>query len=220
MGDALLGIGIKLGEGKIFELVLHLLHAHALGERGVDLQRLQRDAAALVDILDVVQRLHVVQAVGELDEQHADIGRHGQHQLAEILRMLGMVRLQLDAGELGDAVDEARHFLAEELLDLLQGRVRVLDRIVEQAGDDGSAVELHARQQLGDAQGMGEVGIARGPALGAMGLHGEDISAIQRVLIGRGIIGLYPLDQFELPNHAVTSNRPPRRGRIARRAAR
>ena len=99
-------------------------------------------------------------------------------------------------------------------------RVRVLDRVVQQAGDDRGAVELHARQELGDVERMGEIGIARGPALRAMRLHGEDIGAVERVLIGRGIIGLYPLDQFELPNHAVTSSRPPRQGRIPWRAAR
>jgi len=43
-----------------------------------------------------------VQAVGELDQQHADVFRHRQHQLAEVFRLLGLVRLQLEARQLGD----------------------------------------------------------------------------------------------------------------------
>ena len=88
---------MELGEGQVLELVLHPLHADALGQRRIDLHRLARDAPALVGVLDEVQRPHVVQPVGELDQQDADVLRHRQHQLAEILRLLGLVGLQLDA---------------------------------------------------------------------------------------------------------------------------
>ena len=47
-GDAGARIRMELGEGEVFELVLHPVHADALGERGVDVHRLARDAAALV----------------------------------------------------------------------------------------------------------------------------------------------------------------------------
>ena len=104
---------MELGEGQILQLVLHLLHAHALGERRIDLQGLQRDAPALVRILHEVERLHVVQTVGQFHQQDADIRRHGEHELAEVLRVLGVVRLQFDARELGHAVDEAGDLLAE-----------------------------------------------------------------------------------------------------------
>ena len=123
---------MKLGEGEILQLVLHLLHADALGQRRIDLHRLPRDAPALLGILHEMQRPHVVQTVGQLHQQHADVLRHGQHQLAEILRLLGLVRLQLDARQLGDAVDQARDLLAEQLLDLLERGVGILDRVVQQ----------------------------------------------------------------------------------------
>ena len=45
--DAGARIGIEFGEGEVLELVLHPVHADALGERRVDLHRLARDAAAL-----------------------------------------------------------------------------------------------------------------------------------------------------------------------------
>src|SRR6185312_8963129 len=61
--DALARIGIELAERQVLELVLHFVHADALGERRVDLHRFARDAPALVGILDEAQRAHVVQPV-------------------------------------------------------------------------------------------------------------------------------------------------------------
>ena len=63
--------------------------------------------------LHEMQRAHVVQPVGELDQQHADVAAHRQHELAEILRLLGAVGLQFEPGQLGDAIDQAGDFLAE-----------------------------------------------------------------------------------------------------------
>ena len=110
--------GSSCGEGQRLQLGLDRLHADALGERRVDLHRLARDAPAALDLRDEVQRAHVVQAVGELDQQHADVAAHRQHQLAEILRLLGAVGLQFEAGQLGHAVDQARDLRAELALEL------------------------------------------------------------------------------------------------------
>src|SRR5205823_2352514 len=45
------------------------------------------------------------------------------------------------------------------------------------------------------------------PALRAMRLEREDISPVEGVLVSRGVVGLDPLDQFELPDHPVTLDR-------------
>ena len=51
-------------------------------------------------VLDVVQRAHVVQAVGELHQQDADVRRHRQNELAQVLGFLGALGLHLQAAEL------------------------------------------------------------------------------------------------------------------------
>ena len=70
------GIGPKGREGEIVELVLHRLHADALGQRRVDLLGLARDPPPFLRLFDELQGAHVVQAVGELDHQHPDVVGH------------------------------------------------------------------------------------------------------------------------------------------------
>ena len=105
--DRIARFGIEFAEGQIFQLLAHTLHADAARQRRIDVDRLLRDAPALLRLLDEVQRAHVVQAVGELHQQHADVVRHREHQLAEILRLLGALGEKFELGEFGDAVDQA-----------------------------------------------------------------------------------------------------------------
>ena len=129
--DAGARIGVKLGKGQIFELILHLVHAEPLGQRRVDVHCFARNPPPLFVALDEPQGLHVVQAVGQLDQQHPDVLGHREDELAEILGLLGLVRLQLDPRQLGHAVDQPTDFWAEQPLDIVEGGNRVLDRVVQ-----------------------------------------------------------------------------------------
>ena len=113
-----------------------------------------------------VERAHVVQPVGELDQQHADVVGHRQQELAQILGGALVLGLRLDLGELGDAVDQPRDVGAEQLLDLLGRGDRVLDRVVEDRGDDRLVVEMQVGQDAGDLDRVAEIGIAATRASG------------------------------------------------------
>ena len=78
-------------EGVVLEFLAHFLHAHARGQRGIDVERLLGDALARLG-LHVLERAHVVHAIGELYEQDADVARNGNQQLAEVLGLLGLLR--------------------------------------------------------------------------------------------------------------------------------
>ena len=95
-GDRGEGVGLQFLEGQRLHLVHDLVHADALGQRGVDIHRLAGDPPALVAVGHVMQRAHVVQPVGELDQQHADVVAQREQELAQILRGALILRLRLD----------------------------------------------------------------------------------------------------------------------------
>ena len=86
--DDRIGFRIEHLEGDILQLIAHLLHAHAAGERRIDVHRLLGDAPALLGGT-MLERAHVVQAVGELDQQHADVVGNRQQELAQVFGLLG-----------------------------------------------------------------------------------------------------------------------------------
>ena len=137
---------------------------------------------------------HVVQPVGQLNQQHPDVFGHGEDEFTEVLRLLGLIGLELDPRQLGHPVDQARHFLAKGFPDFLQRRVRVLDGVMQEGGDDGRRIDLVIGQDAGDFQGVGKIGIARGPGLRAVRLHGKHVGAVEHLFVGRRIIPLDPLD--------------------------
>src|SRR4051794_14854574 len=79
---------------------------------GVHLERLAR-LAHLRLLAHVLDRAEVVQAIGELDQDDAEILRHREHELAVVLGLGDLPTLELDAGQLGDALDELRDLFAE-----------------------------------------------------------------------------------------------------------
>ena len=145
-----------------------------------------------------MQRAHVVQTVGKLHQQHADVVRHREHQLAEILRLFRAFGKQLQFGKLCHAIDETRNLLAEILFHVLIGYVSVLDRVVQQPSDDGGHVELQLGQDARHFQRMGEIGIARGAELLAVRRHRVNVGAVQNRLVGIRIVSLNPVDQLGL----------------------
>ncbi len=199
-----IGLGMEPAEGVVLQLLTHRLHAHAPGERRIDVDRLLRDALARIG-LHVLQRAHVVQPVGELDEQHADVAGDGDEELAEVLGLLRLLGDEVEAADLGQPVDELADLGPEQLIDLRAGNRRVLDDIVQKRRDDGGVVELQIGEDGGDFEGMGEVGIARGAPLVAVRLHGIDVGPVEEGLIRLGIVAENALDELVLPHHG-----PPR----------
>ena len=150
------------------------------------------------------QRAHVVQAVGELDQEHADVVGDRQQQLAQVLGLLGLARHQLQPLQLGETLDQRADLVPEDLVDFGAGRLGILDGVVQQRRDDGGVVELEVGEDRRDFERMREIGIAGGAGLRAMRLHGVDIGAVQQVFVGVGIVGPDAFDQIVLPHHART----------------
>ena len=198
--DQLVRLRHQIAERELLQLAAQALHAHAAGQRRVDVERVLRDPRALVRRHEL-QRAHVVQAVGELDQQHAHVVGDREQQFAEILGLLRVPGGEIELVELGQSVDEAADLRAEQLVDLVARDRRVLDRVVQHRRDDRGVVELELGEDRGDFERMREIGIAGGALLLAVRLHREDVGAIEQVLVRLGIVAADALDQFVLPHH-------------------
>ena len=144
----------------------------------------------------MLQRAHVVQAVGQLDEHHADVIHHGQHHLAQVFGLLLFVGGEIDFADLGDAFDDVGHLLAEFLADVDDGDGGIFDGVVQQAGGDGDRVHLHFSQHQRDFQRMDEIRLARGAGLAVVMLQGVVVGFVDDVEIVLGTVFLNPLHQL------------------------
>ncbi len=102
-----------------------------------------------------------MQAVGELDEDHAHVARHREEHFAEILGLRVLGRLEFDLVQLGNAVHQIRDGFAKRIGDLGLGDRGVFHHVVQQRGHQRLAVEVPAGEDLGDRERMGDVGLAR-----------------------------------------------------------
>ena len=176
------------------------MHAHPAGERGVDVDGFLGDTPALVS-RHVRQRAHVVQAVGELDQEHPHVVGDRQQQLAQVFRLFRFFGDEVELFELGQALDQRADVVAEHLVDLGAGRGGILDGVVQEGSRDGGVVELQVGQDARHFERMGKVGIARCALLLAVRLHGVHVGAVEQRLAGIRIVTLDPLDQVVLPHH-------------------
>ena len=130
-----------------------------MGQGRVDLHGLQR----LADLLGrrlVLQRPGVVEPVGDLDENDADVLAHGHEHFPQILHLLLLGGGILHPGQFGDALHQLGHRAAEPLGDVVKGGVGVLDAVVEQRAHHRVGVQADLRDDLGHGQGVDDVGRA------------------------------------------------------------
>ena len=141
---------IQVAEAQVFQFPLHLPDAQPIGQRREEFQRFLRDALAAL-FGQHAQRAHVVQPIGQFDQDHARIVHHRQEHLAQrfefaLVVRSGGLRIQvIELAQLGHAFDQTQHFLPEFLLHLFAGVGGVFQRIVQQAGRDGWRIQAEAR---------------------------------------------------------------------------
>ncbi len=178
----LVGHRLEVLEGELLELVLDLGHAEAVGDRRVDVERLLRCPDAAV-VRHVLQRPHVVEPIGELDEDDADVVDHRQQHLAEVLDLPLLARREGDRADLRDPFDDVGDIVSECLRNPLDGGQGVFDDVVEEPGGDADDIELHVGEDVRNLERVDEVGLAR-------------VADLSLVLEGREHIG--PPEQFEV----------------------
>ena len=161
------------------------------------------------------ERAHVVQAVGELDQQDADVLGHRDQHLAEALGLAFARRGELDLRDLGEALDQEADLVAEEAADLARRGEGVLERVVEQTGDHRGRVESHLGEHPRHFQRMDQIGLAREPLLALVHLRREHVGALQHPEIRVGMVLQDLVGDVVEAKHAFFRRVPEPRGVVA-----
>jgi hypothetical protein len=152
------GFGFEIAESEIFEFAADNAHSEAMGDRRVDVQSFARDALLLFRV-EIFERAHVVEAIGQLDENDTDIVHHGQQHLADVFGLTRFGRHHVQAADFRHAFDKASDFFAEAFGDAGDGILGVFDGVMKNRGGERGGVEAHVGENVGDFEEMREVGL-------------------------------------------------------------
>ena len=184
-------LGVQGGERQVLQAALQFLHAEAMRQGRVDVEGLARHLLLLLR-REGRQGAHVVEPVGKLDDENPQVLGHGHQHLAQRGGLVALAGRELDAVQLGDAVDDLGHLRTEVGIDVGQRAVGVLDDVVQQgrrhahvvepqASDDASHVERVLHERLARLAPLGPVG-ARRPRVGPLDDVRVGVTEVCRVL--------------------------------------
>ena len=145
-------------EGEILQLPFDLLDAQAVRQGRVDVPGLFC-SPALLPLGHHRQGPHVVQPVGQLDDEHAPVTRHGDEHLAHRGGLLRLFRVETEPVQLRHAVHDPRDRRAELLLDLGQGDSCVLHGVVKQRRGSAHGVQTEIGDDGRHCDRVGDVGL-------------------------------------------------------------
>jgi len=195
--DLGLQVGVLVGQGvaerEVLQLALELPHAQARGDGRKDLQGFLGDPGLLVRA-QRPQGAHVVQPVGQLDQDDPQIASHGQEDLAQVLglgrllgeRLGGIPRLAgRDRGQLGDPVHQHGDFFAEVFAEVFQRGPGVLHDVVQEGGRQGGGIQPIGGQDVRHLHRMEDVGLSRGAELPLVSGQGHLERSLDGLPLGR-----------------------------------
>ena len=124
--DLLVSHWVEETESQVFKFSADLAHAEPVRDGRIDFERLLSDLVLPLGI-EMLQRAHVVQAVGQFDQDDPNVIHHGQHHLAVVFGLLLFPGGELDLADLGHALDNMGDLFAELLADIEDRDRSVLD---------------------------------------------------------------------------------------------
>ena len=124
-----------------------------------------------------------MQAVGELDEDNADVPDHGKEHFPQVLGLRVLFGRVVDMAQFGNALHNQQHVRAELALNDLRRQVGVLQRVVQQRRDHSIRVAVHFNENQGHGDRMGDIGLAGSTRLSLVLLCRDRIGAHDFFLI-------------------------------------
>ena len=199
--QVLISGGVNIAQGEILQLLLDGVHAQAMGQRCVDVQRFAGDGHLALRLLEL-HGAHVVEAVRQLDEHHADVLGHGHDHLAQGFSLGLFLVGEIQLIKLGHAVHQPGYLVAKLLAQGIQGDIfAILHRIVEQARRDGRRVDHQFRQDARHEAGMHKIRLAALAFLILVSVLREQIRLADQLCTFAGVI------LFHAGKHGIEGHR-------------
>ena len=149
--------------------MIRVVQTDAVGDLSINFKGFFGDAAALVRT-HRAKGAHIVQSVGQFDDDDAHVFSHGEDQFAETFRlMLGMI-FKFEFFQFGEAVYHFGNGIAEFRRHFDFGYARVFQYIVHNACAKALNIHVPNRKLRGNGKGMGDVGFAALTGLSVMGM--------------------------------------------------
>ena len=133
---------IFIMEGKVFEFGLYSIQSETIGQRGIEIKRLACYLAAFLFFLTFYVS-HIVEAVAYLDEDDTDVFTHREEELLEIFGLCFGLCTKDAAGNLCQSVNNLCYLCAEDILNIINGIVGILNRVMEQSSANAGRAKSH-----------------------------------------------------------------------------
>ena len=162
-GDAAVFFGIVVAEAQIFELPFELPHAQTVGQRGENIQRFFGQGAFGGAVGRLAEKLHGAGTQGELNQDDADVGHHGQQHFAHGFGLGGTLFGRGQAvhfGKMGellhfvDTFDQIGHGGTARFGYTLFPVVRMRRCVSQYGGGDGLGQQIHIGHHQSSLQQM------------------------------------------------------------------
>ena len=171
LGDLLVSAGLQVAERQVLQLPFQLAHAQAVGQRRIDVEDLAGHFLLALRV-GFLHRADDHGPLGQLDQGHAHVVDHRQQHLADVVelavllpehRLAGGIEAGADGGHAQHALDQARHRLAEILVDLGQGQLPFTHRPVQHRRGQRFRVGPQIGEHIGHLQADGQAALTVGP---------------------------------------------------------
>jgi len=167
-------------EAEVFEFYADGVHAQPVGDGRIDFQGFLGDAPAFF-AGQHFQRAHVVQAVGQLDQDHANVARHGHGHFLEVLGLGLGLGLEVHLGQFADPVDQFGHGFAELRLQRFFGNAGVFDHVMQHRSHQALMVHVHVGKNIRNREWVRDIRFATAAALAVVGLFGVEVRSADQV---------------------------------------
>jgi len=130
-----------------------------------------------------------VQAVGQLDQDHANVAGHGHGHLLEVFRLGFGLGFEVHLGQFADPIHQFGHGFAELRAERFLGDAGVFDDVMQHRGHQALMVHVHVGKNVRYREWVRDVRLAAATALTVMGLFGVEIRSAAQVDLVRAEIG-------------------------------